>query len=584
MMAILISALSAEADLPSASPVIIAHRGNSYFAPENTLASFQAAIGKADMIEFDVHVTLDGKFVVMHDVNVARTSNGTGVITGMTFDQLRELDVGAKFHEAFTGERIPSFEEAVDCILPHAVPLVEQKTGTAADYVAEIHRLGIATNIVLQSFDWKFIKDVHDLDSSIPLAVLGQQTLNGTTITNILNTGASTAAFYMTYVTPSGIQLLADAGLSCFVWTVDGINIPKYVDMGVDGVISNDPALGTAIRDADKPVSAKTIEKRMLAYWDMDGDAGTPGDHAVMDRYGISDAALCGPDIESARVGAPQALFGSSLALDGSKSFAAVPTTTALDINTNAMSFAAWIFLPSFAAEIPTSTASIFDSQQGAYGLYLDRAAKELRFGIADTNAHVARPGIPDSRLLTNEWIHVVGTFSGASGLVSGQARIYVNGQLADVHTGNDTTARRGLTQNVMPGQLAAMGLQGPTGDNGFAGLLDDVSVWARELNPAEIKYLHNQGKEGLSLGALLPPPGDLLRFTRIRTTHTGRIEITVDNAGPWSTVKIQRSDDAGFGMVEEPDCQPVELGDGLFRFDLPVGEKNSGFYRLMGR
>ena len=562
-----------------AEPLIVAHRGNSTFAPENTGAAFQAALGRADMVELDVNITLDGEFVVTHDAKVDRTSDGTGTISAMTLEELRNLDLGSWFHPAFAGERILTLEEALNAIIPHAVPLVERKAGSAEAYVAEIHRLGVATNIVLQSFDWSFITTVHQLDPTIPLAVLGQKTLDAATIDAILATGAETAAFHMNYVNPDGIALLKGAGLACFVWTVDGINIPKFIDMGVDGIISNDPALGWAIRETRAPDPIRSIERRMMAYWCLDE---TAPHNNVHDRYGISDGELGGPNAGIASVDAPDAWIGSSLALDGTNAYVTVPPTTALDINTNAVSLAAWVRLSTLAASIPGSTASIYDAVQGGYGLYLDRAAKELRFRVADTNGHVACPGIPDSRLAVDEWIHVAATYSGASGLVSGQTRIYVNGQLADVHTGNDPNTRRGLTHNVKPGQSAAMGLQGPAGGNGFTGLIDEVAVWARELQPAEIKCLHDQGLKGTSLAAMLPPPGDLLRIETFRPTPLGGIEIVVGNDGPWPALELQRSDDVGFEQPEAVDIPPVDLGGGRFRFDLPPSDRPSEFYRAV--
>lgn len=134
----------------------IGHRGNSLYAPENTLASAAAARGLADMVETDVRVSADGKLVIMHDATVDRTTDGTGTVASKTVAQLKLLDAGSWFSSAFTGERIPTLEELLTNTLPYATVLVEQKAGAAAAYVDELRRLGLVTNVIPE-FDLVFI-------------------------------------------------------------------------------------------------------------------------------------------------------------------------------------------------------------------------------------------------------------------------------------------------------------------------------------------------------------------------------------------------------------------------------------------
>jgi len=99
---------------PSAAVEIIAHRGFSARAPENTLASLRAAIDAgADAVEFDLHTAACGTPVVFHDAMLSRTTNGVGPVRRRTFAQLRTLDAGSWFAPGFEGERIPSFAEAL---------------------------------------------------------------------------------------------------------------------------------------------------------------------------------------------------------------------------------------------------------------------------------------------------------------------------------------------------------------------------------------------------------------------------------------------------------------------------------------
>jgi glycerophosphoryl diester phosphodiesterase len=100
---------------PNMDPLIIAHRGYSQAAPENTIPAIEAAI-KADLdyVELDVRLTADGVPVLMHDSDVDLTTNGEGPISTKTYAETRALDAGSWFSEGFAGTSIPSLEKALD--------------------------------------------------------------------------------------------------------------------------------------------------------------------------------------------------------------------------------------------------------------------------------------------------------------------------------------------------------------------------------------------------------------------------------------------------------------------------------------
>ena len=122
------------------APLLIAHRGGSGLAPENTLPAFLNGAGRwgADMLELDVQASADGRCIVMHDALVDRTTDGTGPVAEMTFAQLRELDAGYRFTAdggatfPFRGQgvRIPTIEEVLEA-LPTMRITVEVKAGAA---------------------------------------------------------------------------------------------------------------------------------------------------------------------------------------------------------------------------------------------------------------------------------------------------------------------------------------------------------------------------------------------------------------------------------------------------------------------
>lgn len=100
-------------DLPPL-PAVIGHRGAKGHAPENTLAGLRKAAGLgARWVEFDVKLTADGEAILMHDDSVDRTTDGRGAVAAMTLSDLRALDAGRWFSPDFTGEGIPTLDEAM---------------------------------------------------------------------------------------------------------------------------------------------------------------------------------------------------------------------------------------------------------------------------------------------------------------------------------------------------------------------------------------------------------------------------------------------------------------------------------------
>ncbi|MDI9413653.1 MAG: glycerophosphodiester phosphodiesterase family protein [Bacillota bacterium] len=113
-------------------PYVIAHRGASSLAPENTLAAINKAIElNADLIEIDVHLTRDGHPVVIHDKTVGRTTSGSGKVSRLSLTQLKQLDAGSWFGEHFKGEKIPTLEEVL-LICQNRIPLLVELKSTDA--------------------------------------------------------------------------------------------------------------------------------------------------------------------------------------------------------------------------------------------------------------------------------------------------------------------------------------------------------------------------------------------------------------------------------------------------------------------
>src|SRR5438105_4409260 len=96
-------------------PLVVAHRGASGAAPENTIAAIRLALeAGADMIEIDVQQTREGEIIVFHDATLGRTTNGRGIVKKKMLSELRELDAGSWFAKKFTGEKIPTLDAVLE--------------------------------------------------------------------------------------------------------------------------------------------------------------------------------------------------------------------------------------------------------------------------------------------------------------------------------------------------------------------------------------------------------------------------------------------------------------------------------------
>ncbi|HVJ43893.1 MAG TPA: glycerophosphodiester phosphodiesterase family protein [Dongiaceae bacterium] len=113
---------------------LIAHRGAPLLAPENTLPALRAAAARgAKWVEVDVKLTRDSRPVIIHDHKVDRTTNGTGFVAAMTFDEIRQLDARASFGEDFAGVQIPTLEEVIETVLELDVGLQLELKPTPGD-------------------------------------------------------------------------------------------------------------------------------------------------------------------------------------------------------------------------------------------------------------------------------------------------------------------------------------------------------------------------------------------------------------------------------------------------------------------
>lgn len=160
-------------------PLILAHRGASAHAPENTLAAFELALTQGTHgVELDAKLSADGEVVVIHDPTVNRTTQEKGCVSKLTLAALRELDAGSFFSEKFSGERIPTLSEVFEVIGKRALINVELTNYTTpadglADKVCElVKRFGLEERVLFSSFLPSNLKRTRSLLPDAPRGLL----------------------------------------------------------------------------------------------------------------------------------------------------------------------------------------------------------------------------------------------------------------------------------------------------------------------------------------------------------------------------------------------------------------------------
>jgi glycerophosphoryl diester phosphodiesterase len=232
---------------PGAPPAVIAHRGHSAVAPENTLAAVTAARrAGADWIEVDVRFTADGVPVVIHDRTVDRTTGGAGAVAELPAAEVTGLDAGSWFGPGFTGEPVPTFAALCADLAAHGGRLLlELKPPMTREQVARVLAMvrehGLHRRVVVQSFTARLVADAADTAPWAPRALLAEH-LHDDPVAACHEVGAVAynpdAAAVL--ARPEAVAEWLAAGLATMVWTVnDPAHWPALRAAGVDGIITD---------------------------------------------------------------------------------------------------------------------------------------------------------------------------------------------------------------------------------------------------------------------------------------------------------------------------------------------------------
>ena len=152
----------------------VGHRGASAYAPENTVAAFDEAIRLgARAIEFDLRLTSDGTPVVLHDETVNRTTNGHGRVADLSHFDLLRMDAGSWFHTRFMGTRVPTLNEALMAIGPHARPVIELKVPVPPLLLLNaLRRYDLEEDALVLSFEPAWLYPLRTASQKVPLGLL----------------------------------------------------------------------------------------------------------------------------------------------------------------------------------------------------------------------------------------------------------------------------------------------------------------------------------------------------------------------------------------------------------------------------
>jgi len=249
---------------------ITAHRGDSSSAPENTIPAFEAAImDGADFAEMDVQLTKDGVPVIMHDDTCRRTCGVKKSVGEMTLDEVESLNAAYKWDDAYSGTRVPTLAEALECCRDRIKMVIELKNykGTDKQLLAQktvelIESYGMEDQVVIHSFDYVSLVYVKNIDPDIPCGYI----LEGTVGNYYDLSAADFFSVYMPFVTEKGVENVHLRGKKLLVWTVDNAkDMRECRKLGVDCIITDDPILaretiyGTTILDQALPDETSAI-------------------------------------------------------------------------------------------------------------------------------------------------------------------------------------------------------------------------------------------------------------------------------------------------------------------------------------
>lgn len=217
----------------------IGHRGANGYEPENTLISFEKAIQMgADGIELDVHLSLDGHLIVIHDETIDRTTNGKGIVNQLTLKELKSFRINDE-HE------MPTLEEVLDLINQRCFVNIELKNQVAVQKVVQLIEQYVLdknwnhAHFLVSSFDWNALQQVRFLNENILIGVLTETDLDlAISFARFMKAEALHPDFQL--LTNEYTTKIQEKGIQVFPWTVnEREDIQRMKSFKVNGIITD---------------------------------------------------------------------------------------------------------------------------------------------------------------------------------------------------------------------------------------------------------------------------------------------------------------------------------------------------------
>lgn len=249
---------------PGALPLVVAHRGASSTQPENTLASFEAALALgAPVLELDVRLSADGIPVVLHDPDLSRTTDGSGWVHELAFEQIQAANAGT----ADRLERIPAFRTVLEAVsgrgglaveiknIPGEPAYDDEREAIVEAALAEVRACAFRGPVLIISFNPRSIAASKRLAPTLPTGFLSTRAVDpDTALDHVLDAGHEfvfPGYRALLPVGPAFVERAHRAGVRVGTWTVDDREtFSRLLDWGVDAVATNDPAMGLEVRTA----------------------------------------------------------------------------------------------------------------------------------------------------------------------------------------------------------------------------------------------------------------------------------------------------------------------------------------------
>ena len=232
---------------------IQAHRGASGYAPQNTMAAFRKAIElNADGIELDIHLSKDGQIVVCHDSTIDATSNGTGKISEMTYEEILQYDFSNEFTQD-SPQHAPLLREVLELLKPTNMILnIEVKAFSAGlPAMKLVKEMGMEKQVLYSSFNHDCIKQMREFDNSIDAGLLYGDEPSDDMESYIKEYDATAVHPHYNNVNEKIIDICTRNNIKIRTWTVnDEPDMEEMVKYGVDTVITNYPDKAITIRDS----------------------------------------------------------------------------------------------------------------------------------------------------------------------------------------------------------------------------------------------------------------------------------------------------------------------------------------------